>query len=103
MSQELRNLEELKAEVIAFKSSRVYNLFLKETQTDLSLVEERILDDELSGDKDLYTLLGLRGERRVLRANLQLFEDAVVTLTNRIEELILAEQPTTTQQETNEN
>jgi Mg2+ and Co2+ transporter CorA len=103
MSQELANLQTLHKEVIAFKSSKVYALFMESTQTDLSVIEERILDDELTGDKDLYNLLNLRGQRMVLKSNLSLFEDAIGTLANRIEQMILdEEQPTPIQQETKE-
>jgi hypothetical protein len=57
----------------------------------------------LTGDKDLYNLLNLRGQRMVLKSNLSLFEDAIGTLANRIEQMILdEEQPTPIQQETKE-
>lgn len=101
MSQELANLKELRKETAAFLSSKVFALFQKSTQDDLKVVEERILDDEIVDVKDVIELLDMRGQRRVLKANLSLFGDAIVTLDNRIEQMILdEEQPSTIQQET---
>lgn len=104
MSQELKDLQVLRKELSGFTKSKVHALFLKETSADLEAVEQRILEDDITSVEDLFTLLDVRGQRRVLRSNLSLFEDAVATLDNRIEQMILdEEQPSATQQETNEN
>ena len=103
MTPEIERTQKLRDEVRAFIGSPLHKMFLTSTENDLSFVNEQLLDSPVEDLKAAFLLAELKGKRQVLLSNVTLFEDAVATLDNRIEELILGEeQPSATQQETHE-
>lgn len=101
MSIEARQRKEKVHEAIsAFIGTFPHTEFVAATSKDLAAVESRILEDDVTKIEDLFELLDLRGQRRVLKANLSLFEDTVATLEAQIKQMKLEEQqPNATQQE----
>jgi hypothetical protein len=92
MSMEnIERLNELCKELKIFIGSRAHIIYKSNTQRDLDVVQERIMDDELTDIKDIFSLLDYRGQRKVLQANISLFEDTLATLESRVQELLTRE------------
>ena len=89
-----KKLESLRDEIKAFVGTKVHAIFVSNTERDIVAVEERLLDDDVEKAEDIYTFVGLKGQRKVLKANITLFEDAVANLDNRIQELLDEENQT---------
>lgn len=97
-----KRLESHLAELEKFLNSPVHQLYVKGTQRMVETIEARILEDEILSEADLYNLLSLRGERRVLRASLLSFEDSVANLKDQIEHALEEENETLRNQEKSE-
>lgn len=95
----LQALEQRRDALVAFADSDIHKMFQESTKKDLDFLNDRILEDPIESVKDLFTLVENKGKRRLLLDNLSLFEDAVSTLNDAIDQHVLGEQPNETQQE----
>lgn len=89
--ENVERLNELCKELRTFIGSRAHVVYKANTQRDLDVVQERIMDDEITDIKDIFSLLDYRGQRKVLQANVTLFEDTLATLESRVQELLTRE------------
>lgn len=103
MTEERQRLEAVKAEFESFVGSKIHKEYVASTQRDVSSVELRILEDDITSIPDLFTLIELRATRRVLRSNLTSFEDTVANLNARIAEMKLAEETKNATKQPTEN
>lgn len=94
MSDELEKLTAKREALIEFLDSPVHQIYVRATQAQIDLEAERILDDPVTTTQEY---LELRAQRRLLKSSLTFFEDAVSTLSEKIEELVLDEQQKDTQ------
>lgn len=100
MIEERQRLEKVLEGWKAFIASPIHAEYVAATRKDLAAVDLRILEDDICKVEDLFNLLDLRGQRRVLSSNLSAFEDTVATLEAQIQQMKLEEQqPSATQQE----
>lgn len=84
ITEEIQRLEKVLGELRGFIGTFVHTEFVASTAKDLQAVETRILEDDITSIPDLFTLIELRAQRRVLKSNLLSFEDTVANLENRI-------------------
>jgi len=89
-----KRLEALVLELKSFISSKVHLIFVENTKRDLDFIEERILDDEIENETNAFTFATLKGQRRVLKSNVTIFEDTVATLESRIQAMLDEENQT---------
>lgn len=94
MSDELEKLTAKREALIEFLDSPVHLIYVRATQAQIEFEAERILDDPTTTEKEY---LELRAQRRLLKSSRTFFEDAVSTLNEEIEKLVLDEQQKDTQ------
>src|SRR5690348_627398 len=80
----------------AFMESPAYEGFLKALEIDQSGLEQEILENPIEGFDGLIAIAELRGARRVVMEQKQIFEGARAALKTRIDEMIDLERESTT-------
>lgn len=87
-----KRLEELMAGVISFLNTPTHICFVGSTKRDLLSIEENLLELDYCLPASALEASHLSGQRKVLFANLTLFEDTVDNLKARIQAILDEEQ-----------
>lgn len=83
-----KRLQDLAKAIQDFIGTSVHVSFVGSTKRDLDSVEENILDLDYCSPISALEASNLSGQRKVLLANLTLFEDTVDNLNSRIEAIL---------------
>lgn len=89
-----KRLQALLESLKTFQGTVVHTFYVGQCRRDLDSINERILEDDLVTDADIYELFKRRGMRFKAFEAITFFEDAVATLEGRVEELLNQENQT---------
>ena len=87
-----KELEELLGRLEGFLNTPIHLSFVSSTKQDLSSVEENLIELDYCTPSASLEAAHLSGQRKVLSANLTLFEDTVERLKSRIQAILNEEQ-----------